>query len=190
MADDLAVLQRAIDDFGTRLRQVGPDQWALPTPCGDWTVRQLANHLVNGGRMTVQLLHGANADEVIAAFDDNAVGDDPVAAFEASSAAEAQAFAEPGALDRTVHHPAADMPGAMLLGFRTGDNLLHAWDLARACRLDETLDADAVASTWAALEPMAPMIPSIGVFGSGPSGTVGDDAPMQVRLLDLSGRRP
>ena len=78
----------------------------------------------------------------------------------------------------------------MLLAFRIGDNLLHAWDLARACGFDETLDADAVAATWAALEPMAPMIPSIGVFGSGPSGSVGADAPIQVRLLDLSGRRP
>jgi len=28
------------------------------------------------------------------------------------------------------------------------------------------------------------------VFGTGPSGTVGPDAPLQDRLLDLSGRRP
>jgi hypothetical protein len=29
-----------------------------------------------------------------------------------------------------------------------------------------------------------------GFFGSGPSGAVGEDAPLQTRLLDLSGRRP
>ena len=78
----------------------------------------------------------------------------------------------------------------MLLGFRTGDNLLHTWDLARAVGGDETLDPGAVEAVWAVLEPMAPMIPSIGVFGSGPSGSVGADAPLQTRLLDLSGRRP
>ena len=37
---------------------------------------------------------------------------------------------------------------------------------------------------------MAPIIGDIGVFGTGPSGTVADDAPLQQRLLDLSGRRP
>ena len=38
--------------------------------------------------------------------------------------------------------------------------------------------------------PMAPFIGEVGVFGSGPSGTVGDDATVKIRLLDLTGRRP
>mgnify|MGYP001162074968 CR=1 FL=1 len=191
MAIDLTTLQAAIDDFGTRLRQVRDDQWELPTPCTEWSVRDLANHLVNGGRMAALLLHGATGDEVIASFDVDALGTDPMAAFEASAATETAAFAEPGALERTVHHPGAgDIPGAMLLGFRVGDNVLHAWDLARAVGLDETLDADVVAATWAALEPMADVMPATGVFGEGPSGTVGADAPVQRRLLDLAGRRP
>jgi hypothetical protein len=37
---------------------------------------------------------------------------------------------------------------------------------------------------------MAPIIGQIGIFGEGPSGTVGEDAPLQERLLDLTGRRP
>jgi hypothetical protein len=28
------------------------------------------------------------------------------------------------------------------------------------------------------------------MFGTGASGTVADDAPLQTRLLDLTGRRP
>jgi hypothetical protein len=28
------------------------------------------------------------------------------------------------------------------------------------------------------------------MFGDGPSGTVSADAPLQLRVLDLSGRRP
>ena len=82
------------------------------------------------------------------------------------------------------------MPGSTLLGFRTADNLLHAWDLARAVGGDEALDPDLVTVVWARLEPMAPVVATLGVFGTGPSGTVGADAPLQERLLDLSGRRP
>jgi uncharacterized protein (TIGR03086 family) len=188
---DLDTLDRARAGFGEMLAGVSPDQWARPTPCEGWTVRDLVNHVVLGGRMTARLLHGASAEDVTALFGTDMLGDDPTTAFAGSSAEERDAFAEPGSLDRIVHHPGAgDVPGALLLGFRIGDHLLHTWDLARAVGADEALDPGAVETVWAVLEPMAPMIPSIGVFGTGPSGSVGEDAPLQTRLLDLSGRRP
>jgi hypothetical protein len=92
-------------------------------------------------------------------------------------------------MGRIVHHPAMDMPGAQLLGFRIGGLTLHTWDLARGCGGDETLDSELVEAVWALLSPMAPFIAQTGVFGLGPGGEVGQDAPLQVRLLDLSGRR-
>jgi hypothetical protein len=36
---------------------------------------------------------------------------------------------------------------------------------------------------------MAPFIGEVGMFGTGPSGFFNDDAPLQLRLLDLTGRR-
>jgi len=190
MAPDTTALARAQDAFDARLGRVEPDQWALPTVCPDWTVRDLVNHVVVGSTMTVRLLYGATVEQLRALFGADALGDDPVEARRQSAAAEREAFAAPGALDRIVHHPAGDMPGAMLLGFRTGDNLLHAWDLARATSGDEALPDDVVVEVWAALEPLGPTIATLGVFGDGPSGDVGSDAPLQTRLLDLSGRRP
>jgi hypothetical protein len=52
------------------------------------------------------------------------------------------------------------------------------------------VDQELVEAVWAQLAPMAPFIARTGVFGVGPSGEVGEDAPLQVRVLDLSGRRP
>lgn len=83
-----------------------------------------------------------------------------------------------------------DLPGAEILGFRIGDLTVHAWDLARALGVDEALDAALVALVWERLEPMAPVLGSIGVFGEGQSGQVGADAPVQARVLDAMGRRP
>ena len=195
MAPDLTMLQRRVDAFGAQLRTVRDDQWSLPTPCSEWTVRQLANHIASGGTILPMLLAGATAEEVMAHRmahrDDDVLGDDPMSAYERCTAAELSAFAEPGALERIVHHPrAGDIPGSVLLGLRVTDILLHSWDLARALGADDTLDADAVAAAWSMLEPMAPMIATGGAFGTGPSGNVGADAPLQTRLLDLSGRRP
>lgn len=190
MASDLEAHRISTDEWGRRLRPVRADQWALATPCTEWTVRDLANHLVAGNEMTAQLLAGADAAAAMEGLHGDHLGADPVAAWERSSVGEMAAFAEPGALDRTVHHPVGDISGETLLGYRTIDNLLHAWDLARATGGDETLDPDAVAVAWVDLEPMAPIIASVGIFGTGPSGTVDADAPLHTRLLDLSGRRP
>ena len=83
-----------------------------------------------------------------------------------------------------------EIPCAQFLGMRVADALLHAWDLARAIGADEQLPAGLVAEVWAVMSPMAALIGSSGFFGSGPSGQVDEDAPLQLRLLDLSGRRP
>ena len=107
-----------------------------------------------------------------------------------AAAAELVAFEVSDSTERLVHHPAMDMPEAQLLGFRIGGLTLHAWDLARASGGDEALDSELVEAVWAQLSPMAPFIAETGVFGVGPSGEVGEGAPLQVRLLDLSGRRP
>ena len=118
------------------------------------------------------------------------LGDDVSAAFAAAASAELVAFEASDATERIVHHPAMDMPGAQLLGFRIGGLTLHARDLAHASGGDETLDSELVEAVWAQLSPMAPFIAETGVFGVGPSGEVGEGARLQVRLLDLSGRRP
>jgi uncharacterized protein (TIGR03086 family) len=188
--DSFQLLGRAGAEFRLRLNLVRDDQWARPTPCAEWDVRGLVNHVVTANLTTERLLHGASRDETIAMIGADFRGDDPIAAFERSAELQAAALGEPGALDRVVAHPAFDMPGARLLEFRIGDMLLHAWDLARAIGADEALDPEVVDSVWESLAPLADALPGSGAFSSGASGTVGEDAPKLVRLLDLSGRRP
>lgn len=188
--DSIESLARATAEFELRLHAVGTDQWDLPTPCADWDVRGLVNHVAAGNRMAARLLDGCSREEATATIAADVLGADPVATAVAGDAAQTAAFGEPGALERVCHHPMTDMPGAMLIGFRVGDLTLHAWDLARATGGDEALDADLVAEVWAAMEPLGPVIAQTGVFGNGPSGDVGEDAPLPTRMLDLSGRRP
>jgi uncharacterized protein (TIGR03086 family) len=187
--EPLDVLVAARADFRQRLSATGPDQWDRPTPCADWNVRELVSHLVRGNVMADLLLHGTSREDTLAAMAEP-VPDDLPAAFDASADRQQAAFEEPGSLERICHHPVGDIPGTQLLGFRIGDMALHAWDLARAIGADETLDADVVAAMWEALAPMAPFIGETGFFGSGPSGSVPEEASLQLRVLDLSGRRP
>ncbi|HXX90154.1 MAG TPA: TIGR03086 family metal-binding protein [Acidimicrobiales bacterium] len=187
--EPMGLLRAARADFAARLTAVGPDQWDLPTPCGDWSVRELVLHLVRGNTMAELLLAGTSREDTLAALAEIRPTD-LVAAFEDSADRQETAFATPGALERTCHHPVGDIPGSQLLGFRIGDMDLHAWDLARAIGAEESLQPEVVEAVWASLSPMAAFIGETGVFGPGPSGMVPDDAPLQARVLDLSGRRP
>jgi len=183
--EPFAALDRARAEAERRLDAVGPDQWSLPTPCTEWTVRDVARHLVVGNKMAALLVSGASRDDTLAQIrvwhhaDGTLAPDALVAAFRTSADAQAAALGRPGVLELTVHHPVGDIPGAQLLRFRVGDMTLHAWDLARAIGADD----------HTSMAPMAPFISPLGMFGSGPSGEVDESAPAQVRLLDLSGRR-
>jgi uncharacterized protein (TIGR03086 family) len=187
--EPLELLRQAHAEFGERLTAVQSNQWDAPTSCGDWCVRDLASHVVNGNHFAVLLLAGTSQEDAVKAFAEP-LADDVVAAFEESADAQDRAFAEPDALERTCHHPVGDISGAQFLGFRMGDLTLHAWDLARPLGLNETLRPALVEAIWEQLSPMASFIGQTGVFGDGPSGSVPDNAPLQTRLLDLSGRRP
>jgi len=187
--EPLDILEAARADFSERLTAVGPDQWDFPSLCGDWTVRDLALHLVRGNTMAALLLAATSRDDTIAAMRAIEAGD-LVAQFDDSADRQAAAFAEPGAFECLCHHPVGDMPGTQLFGFRVCDMGLHAWDLSRAIGADDRLRPEVVEVAWESLSPMAPIIGETGVFGTGPSGSVPDDASLQVRVLDLSGRRP
>ena len=186
--DELTILDRAAAGFAAALSQVADDQWDAPTPNEGQTVRALVAHVVGGNLMAAIILGGGTREEGMAPFrrDDAEL----VAEFEESRRAQAAAFAAPGALEQTVAHPALDMPATMLLGFRLTEYGLHGWDLARAIGADDTIDPVVLEALWETLSPMEGMMAASGMFGAGRSGDVGDDAPLQDRVLDLAGRRP
>jgi uncharacterized protein (TIGR03086 family) len=188
--DNIAALPITAAHFESVAALVTAEDLAKPTPCGDWTVQQLLDHVVGGNSMAAALIGGASREDAVAVLTTAVVGDDVLASVQASMRAQADAFADPAALELIVQHPAMDMPGAQLLGFRVGDLLVHSWDLARAIGADETLDPEVVAVVATNIEPMRPFIGQVGMFGEGPSGTLDNNADAQTALLDLMGRRP
>ena len=188
--DARAALAQARSEFETRLALVAANQWSLPTPCDEWTVRDLTAHLIGGATMSRLLLDGASKDEAFEALFALQIEGDPKVAFAEATDAQAAAFGEPGAADRVCHHPLRDVPGSEFIWMRVRDTLVHAWDLARAISVDETLDGELVAAVWPMVEPIAPMLGASGMFGTGISGDLDDTAPLQHRLLDALGRRP
>jgi uncharacterized protein (TIGR03086 family) len=132
-------------DFEQCLRSVRREQWSWPTPCPEWTVRQLVNHMTRGNLSYVHLLHGGTNADFLCKRDVDALGTDPVSAYVGSVQAAATAFTQGGALDRILDHPLGKITGRQALAVRTTDSVIHTWDLATAIVVDNTLDPDLVA---------------------------------------------
>ena len=187
--EPIDALERATEAYERKLVAVDPRQWGQPSACEGWSVKDLADHVLGGNRFAIALLSGVTADEAVAYAFEGGFDADPIALTRDSADAQLEAFALPGALDRTVHHPLGDIDGATFLRLRLGDLLLHGWDLAHSVGSDESMDDELVAIVWDTYRSLGDLLQS-GAFGAGPSGTLDSDAPLSVRLLDLTGRRP
>jgi uncharacterized protein (TIGR03086 family) len=135
----------ASSGFGRRLETVRADQWAWPTPCTEWNVRQLVNHMARGNLNFVGLLNGASGADFLRLRGADALGADPLAAYTRSVQECAEAFARPGALQQVVDYPLGRVRGAQALAIRTTDTTIHTWDLARALGAQDALDPGLVA---------------------------------------------
>jgi uncharacterized protein (TIGR03086 family) len=183
--DALSALDVASAAFALTLRQVGDDQWDLPTPNPGWSVRDLVNHVVGGNRRYVLLLTGAPTAEVEALREIDHLTTDPVADFTTTTAEIAAAFRRPDALEVIVHHRHGDRYGAELLVMRIGEHALHGWDLARAIGADDTIDPPVVEVMLAAIAA-DPTSPARAGFAPLPDA---DQLTGVERLLALSGRQ-
>ncbi|MFE6869339.1 TIGR03086 family metal-binding protein [Kitasatospora sp. NPDC057692] len=176
----------ALAAFTERVRLITPGQWDAPTPCTDWTVRELVNHLTSEQLWVPELLMGATIGEVGTRFDGDVLGDDPVGVWTAAANAARDAFAVPGATELTVHLSYGDVSGQYYLDQLTSDAIVHAWDLAegidRLTRLPEVL-VDYALAEYAGYGDLA----GTGLFD--PPLPVPDDASPQTRMLALTGRR-
>ncbi|MFD8546671.1 TIGR03086 family metal-binding protein [Streptomyces sp. NPDC059649] len=183
--------------FERRLRAVRDGQWAWPTPCAEWDVRALTNHMVRGNLNYMRLLDGGSSAEFLRMRDVDALGDDPLAAYARSVEECAAAFGRPGAMERLLDYPLGQVTGRQALAVRLTDSAVHTWDLARAIGDDETLDEALVAwildrldLIYAGLAESPLAADTTHRFFAAPDGVLPQGASRQERLLHLMGRRP
>lgn len=135
---------------------ITPDQMANPSPCSQFTVRDLFNHMIGGAGFFAAQFRGEPAPEPPPPGTDLA-GDDPVAAMRDALEALGTAAKSPGALERTVVAPFGEVPGDVAARFLVVDGMVHAWDLAQATGQTfappEDVAAEALAFAHQAIAP-------------------------------------
>ena len=194
--DPITIFEKAslrVQEIMAGIRQ---DQGHDATPCTEWNVLDVMNHIIGGAEVLAGSLEG-NIPEGVG-------GVSPVSSYsgEEDVSKLAEAYADESARVLT----AANQPGAMeaatpggmmtvpqfLIAMAT-DHIIHGWDLARATGQDDALDADVVQVAYAMMtSPEGSMFVEMGrqMGFVGPAVSVADDARLQDKLVAHMGRQP
>jgi uncharacterized protein (TIGR03086 family) len=169
------------------------DQLDLPTPCEQWSLRQLLAHMTGQNYGFAASADGERTDRTI--FDDRPVDEDPHGIFAQSAARVSAAFDADGVLDRRLWLPeirdGMTFPAAQAIGFHFLDYVVHGWDVARAIGVAADFDPQLVDEALAG----ARQVPA-GASRERPGAAfkqiieVDEDAAPQDKLVAILGRSP
>ncbi len=168
--------------FAARVAGVPADRWSAPSPCEDWTARDVVTHVVNTHRRVLATVNGTQPETV-------GPDDDLVARWADATAEISRALADETVASTTVGGMFGEQTFESLVGrLLCADTLVHTWDLARATGQDERLDAAAARRALEFLTPIDEAIRRPGGFG--PKIELPAGADEQARLLAFCGRQP
>ncbi|MET7637335.1 TIGR03086 family metal-binding protein [Streptomyces sp. NPDC005438] len=177
-------------EFGRLVHRVGADQWSADTPCAQWTVRDLVNHLTSEHLWAPWLLEGATLEEVGDRYDGDVLDGHPVDSWDAAASRSHAAFHVPSALDPDVrvHTSGGPSPVTEYAWQMTTDLTVHSWDLARGLGEPDELDEELTRTVHQRIAPQVDTWQGLGIFD--PPVEVPASAGPTERLVALLGRDP
>lgn len=163
--------------------QLTADDRTAQTPCTEWTVDDLLEHVCQGGQMVAGGLRGQappdDAPDVLA--------DGPAAGWKQTVAALRDA-ATPDVLTATHQMPFGEVSGEKALAVIIADHATHAWDLAQATGLAFSIDDDLAEYVFDTFKAVVPAEDR--QWGFDPVVPVPGDAALLDRLIGYTGRCP
>jgi uncharacterized protein (TIGR03086 family) len=167
-------------------RGVGPDQLTAPTPCQDWQVGALVNHLLQvTTALTLAARGGAVPDSL---WQRDLMSGDWANGLNDQARQAIEAWSDPSAWEGTVSMSSSEMPASMVATMLACDLVIHGWDLARATGQDYACLDDTAEMARAFVEQMGEQGRGMGIFSE--PVPVPEEALALDRAVGLSGRDP
>lgn len=184
------IIAAAAAPFRETCRTVSAGQLDAPTPCAEFTVRQLVNHLLFWGpSLRAAAAKVTQPPPAEREQDVDLVNDDWREALLRQTESLVSAWQEPAAWEGSTHVGGAmELPGAMVGGMVLTEFVVHGWDLARATGTSPDWDADVLKYALDFLNSTAELGRQYGAYG--PAVPVPAEASTLDVALGLSGRDP
>jgi uncharacterized protein (TIGR03086 family) len=184
--DDIDLLERVLDKTAGLLDGVTPDQYGDTTPCPDYDVRALVNHITG---WVQSFAAGADGKEPPGDPTAHVAGEDPGAEFRQSADKLVEAWRKHG-VDRNVGIMGGQMPGQMVLNMTIMEYLTHGWDLATATKQPVPYTDEEAAQAHTLAEGSLPPQYRGADQPFGDIVAVPDSAPAVDRFIGFMGRDP
>jgi uncharacterized protein (TIGR03086 family) len=183
-----AELTDAADAAARTVDNVTTAQLGGPTPCGDWDVQALLNHLILWTSHSLERrAQGESVAPELMEYDFTAAPDFALA-YRAQLDRALAAWADPAVWDRELDVMGSKTPAADVGALIIAELVLHGWDLAAATGQDYSVSNRAAEAALHAVEANAELFRQYKGFAD-PVPTAAD-APVLDRVLALSGRDP
>jgi uncharacterized protein (TIGR03086 family) len=192
ITDPVELVERAFAATRSVVALTTAADYPRPTPCAEWDVRTLVNHIVGGACWYAETMRDRVSPPVEGDDDDDVCAGDPLVAYDDGIGKAVDALRAPGALDGSIAFIGRDRPAATVASLCALDTFVHGWDLARALARPTDLDPGVAE---ALLAHTVDSIPDAlrGTDADSlyrPVAPVPDDAPPADRLAGFLGRAP
>jgi uncharacterized protein (TIGR03086 family) len=190
----LVALDQSQTAAAAMIARLGPDDWARPTPCDEWTVRDVVNKMVAS---TIMFTTFARREQPDPPYDlvhpVELLGDDPLGVYLDVASASRAAWRRPGALDGTAPSTIGEFPATAVLNARVFDTTVLTWDVARASSTQHGITEALARYVLRVAKALVPTVRSVNpdrykdpvhVGGEGDGGDVVDE------LVAVTGRDP
>jgi len=189
--DPLRILDLSQTRCAALVASLGPDDWARPTPCTEWSVRDIVNKIVaSTWTFTAfaertrpeppwDLVHPAEV-----------IGDDPLGVYLAAADRCRAAWRQAGALEGTAPSTVGEFPAKAVLNARIFDTTILTWDVAKACGRPHGIDDEQAAYVLRVAKALVPNVRSVSPERYRDQVPVEEVAALVDQMIAATGRDP
>jgi uncharacterized protein (TIGR03086 family) len=182
--DPIERIDRATAFAEEKVKGVRAADMPKPTPCTEFDVRTLLNHMIGNLGLLTTAASGGKAERPQGDQFDADAG----AAYAKGRNDLLAALGAPGVLARDWQMPFGSLAGSMMANVAFMEHLTHGWDVAKASAQDTTIPPDLVGECMESARAMGDMLRMPGVCG--PPVEVPDSASAQDKFIAFMGRTP
>jgi uncharacterized protein (TIGR03086 family) len=187
----LDALDRAQTAAAAVIARLGPDDWALPTPCDEWSVRDVVNKMTASTYTFSAFGERRRLDPPYDLVHPTEVlGDDPVGTFLDAAAECREVWRRPEALEGTAPSTVGEFPAKAVLNARIFDTTILTWDVSRATGIPHGIDESLAAYVLRVAEALVANVRRVSPERYKDAEAVTDEASFVDRMVAATGRNP